>query len=225
VRIEATHALDIVVGMHALHYALAGNIDFASFVRRVHGDAIMIGQHDLPSAWMEMSDAAHPRVFRGEVLDQSHGGYRMRLAVADGLRLRIGEVVGLAPVVEGSNERDWMVGVIRWLRHEGESVLLGIELLRREARAAGVRAMTATGTALTPQRAVELLDDGHELLSLLVSHPFAGNVTTAEVVLPKLASDWRSQAAVGKWRPDEVETLGPTCFRVTLVRDEADDAS
>lgn len=221
-RLSATHALDVVVGMLALHYALAGDVDFATFVRQVHGDAITVGRHDLQASWMAASDSARPRVFRGEVLDQSEGGYRMRLSVADGLRMRIGDVIGLAAVVDDVDARDWMVGIIRWLRHDGESVLLGIELLRREARAAGVRAVTADGEVLTPQRAVELRDgDGAEQLSLLVTHPFTGNVTAVEVALPRLASDWRSHAGVASWKPCGVESLGPTCFRVTLARNEA----
>lgn len=222
VRLAANHALDVVVGMHALHFALAGDTDFATFVRQVHGDAITVGGHDLPAAWLAAADTARPRVFRGEVLDQSEGGYRMRLAVADGLRLRIGDLIGLAAVVEDGDERDWMVGVIRWLRHDGGSVLMGIELLRRTARAAGVRAVTAEGDVLTPQRAVELLDGAATgELSLLVTHPFTGNVASVEVALPRLNSDWRSRAGVASWKPRGVESLGPTCFRVTLARDES----
>ena len=55
-RLTARHALDVVVGMHALHYALAGNLDFSNFVRQVHGDAIMVGTHELASAWLASSD-------------------------------------------------------------------------------------------------------------------------------------------------------------------------
>lgn len=221
VRLSATHALDVVVGMHALHYALAGDVDFATFVRQVHGDAITVGRHDLPAAWMAASDTAQPRVFRGEVLDQSEGGYRMRLPVAEGLRLRIGDLIGLAAVVDDVDARDWMVGVIRWLRHDGGNVMLGIELLRRAARAAGVRAVTADGDVLTPQRAVELLDgEGSAELSLLVTHPFTGNVAAVEVALPRMSSDWRSHAGVASWKPCGIESLGPTCFRVTLARVE-----
>ncbi|MGH8125364.1 MAG: hypothetical protein ACREPK_05915 [Rhodanobacteraceae bacterium] len=219
-RLAATHALDVVVGMHALHYALAGDIDFATFVRRVHGDAIMVGTHELASAWLGTADATRPQVFRAEVLDQSEGGYRIRLHGMDGLRMRIGEVVGLAPAGD-EDQRDWMVGVIRWLWHDGDGELLGVELLRREARAAGLRPVTAEGETLAPLRAVELLN-GHrtESLSLLVTNGLARNIVAAEVVLPALASDWNSRAMVATWRTGETEALGPACFRVTLERDE-----
>ncbi|HEX5352885.1 MAG TPA: hypothetical protein VFW60_02290 [Rhodanobacteraceae bacterium] len=221
VRLAAGHALEIVVGMHALHYALAGDLDFSTFVRRVHGDAIMVGTHELASAWLGTADATRPQVFRAEVLDQSEGGYRVRLHGADGLRMRVGEVIGLAPGGD-EDERDWMVGVIRWLCHDSDGELLGIELLRREARAAGLRPVTADGETLAPLRAVELLNGQRaEHLSLLVTNGLARNIVAAEVVLPALASDWNSRAVVATWRTGETEALGPACFRVTLERDEA----
>ncbi|HET7223817.1 MAG TPA: hypothetical protein VFI81_11510 [Rhodanobacteraceae bacterium] len=224
-RLSARHALDVVVGMHALHYALAGNVDFATFVRRVHGDAIMVGTHELASAWLATADVTRPQIFRADVLDQSGGGYRMRLHGADGLRMRIGEVIGLTPVGD-EEDRDWMVGVIRWLRHDGDSELLGVELLRREARAAGLRPVTAEGETLAPLRAVELLN-GREVdnLSVLVTNGLARNIVAAEVVLPARASDWNSRASVATWRTGDTEALGPACFRVTLERDETTEAA
>ena len=205
--------------MHALHYALAGNLDFGTFVRRVHGDAIMVGAHELASAWLATADITRPQVFRADVLDQSGGGYRMRLHGGEGLRMRIGEVIGLSPV-DDEDDRDWMVGVIRWLRHDGQSELLGVELLRREARAAGLRPVTAEGETLAPLRAVELMN-GREVdnLSVLVTSGLARNIVAAEVVLPARASDWSSHASVATWRTADTEALGPACFRVTLERD------
>ncbi|TAN03521.1 MAG: hypothetical protein EPN36_12220 [Rhodanobacteraceae bacterium] len=224
-RLPASHVLDLAVGMHALHYVLAGNLDFATFIRQVHGEAITVGRHELASAWLASSDAAPPRTLRGEVLDQSEGGYRLRLQDSDAARLRIGEVIGLAPAAEASEERDWMVGVIRWLRLEDGREWLGVELLHRTARAAGVRPVTADGETMVPQRAVELPGhDGKDCLALLLSNHFARDVTAAEVVLPALASDWSEEAAVRVWRCDGAETLGSACIRVTLVGDKSSEA-
>ena len=220
-RLSASHVLDLAVGMYALHYALAGNTDFGTFIRQVHGEAITVGRHELASAWLATSDATRPQTFRGDVLDQSEGGYQLRLQDPGGARLRIGEVVGLSPAVDASDERDWMVGVIRWLRLEDDRQLLGVELLHRTARAAGVRQVTAGGDILVPQRAVELPGHaGQDSLSLLVTNHFARNVTAAEVVLPALPSDWNTTAAVGVWHCGDAEALGSACIRVTLVRDE-----
>lgn len=219
-RLSASHVLDVAAGMHAVHYVLSGNLDFATFIRQVHGEAITVGQHELGSAWMASSDSTRPQILRGDVLDQSEGGYRLRLQEPDGARLRIGEVIALAPLADASDERDWMVGVIRWLRLEGSHEWLGVELMHRTARAAGLRMLTVSGEAQVPQRAVELPDpDNPGTLSLLVSNVFARNVASAEVVLPPLASDWRDGASVAVWRCTGTDILGNACVRVTLVRD------
>lgn len=220
-RLPASHALDLAVGMHAVHFALAGGIDFATFLRQVHGEAITVGRHELASSWLAASDTARPQTQRAEALDQGEGGYRLRLPDADGARLRIGEVVGLAPVADDPDERAWMVGVVRWLRLEHDAAVLGVELLHRTARAAGLRPLTADGETLMPQRAVELpgRTDGSRL-SLLLSHHFARNVTAAEVVLPALASDWETAAVAGTWQCAGAQALGTACIQVTLVRGE-----
>jgi hypothetical protein len=218
-RLGAGHALDVVVGMHALHYSLAGNVDFGTFAQNVRGDGITLGKHDLPSAWMAAADATQPRIYRADVLDQSVGGYRLRLGPGEGLRLRIGEVIGLAALIEGADTRDWMVGVVRWLRQEGASMLVGIELLRREASAASVRFGVGKGDILAPQRAVELYaGDGRDEVVLLVTDPLGGGVAAVEAMLSPVACDWRSHAVIARFRPAAVEPLGEACFRVTLVR-------
>ena len=221
-RLPATHSLDLVIGMHALHYALAGDQDFASFIREVHGEAITVGRHELASSWLASSDsAARHQTFRAEVLDQSEGGYRLRLQESEGARLRIGEVIGLVPVTDAPEDRDWMVGVIRWLRLEQGREWLGVELLSRTARAAGVRPVTADGERLVPQRAVELPGQGGEHgLSLLITNHFIRDVTAVEVVLPALASGWSGNASVRIWHCNGADVLGNACIRVNLVRDE-----
>jgi hypothetical protein len=223
-RLAASHVLEVVVGMYALHYALAGGVDFATFVRRVHSEAIAAGQHALASAsaWSVGADGAAPPVFRADVLDQSEGGYRLRLQVdgSEGARLRVGDMIGLATAADSADERDWMVGIVRWLSHADAGELVGVELIHRTARAAGLRLVGADGKPLAPQRAVELPGaDGHACLSLLVATHFARDVTTAEVVLPALVSDWKALAAAGVWRFDGAEELGAACVRVTLVRE------
>jgi hypothetical protein len=221
-RLLASHALDVVVGMHALHYVLAGEVDFATFVRRVNSEAVAAGQRGLVKAWPTNSDGAQPACLRGEVLDQSAGGYRLRLhpGDCDGTRLRIGEVIGLAATVEAAEEREWMVGVVRWLTHTEDGESVGVELLHRSARAAGLRPVTREGEALVPQRAVELPGaDGQAGLSLLVTSLFAGDVAKVEVILPALPSDWQGAATVGTWRYGGAEPLGAACIRVALAAD------
>lgn len=223
-RLPAEHRLEVVVGMHALHYVLAGDTDFPAFVRQVHNDALALGRHNPSPAWSVPADPVRPQVLRGEVLDQSSGGYRLRLPAGAGLRVRIGDVIGLAPVVDDAEARDWMVGLVRWLRRTdaGDAVSLGVELLRRQARAAGVLGVTASGEKLAPMRAVELPGSADPpCLSLLLARPLGRAVNAVEVALPALASDWTSQAVVATWQPRDSEALGPACFRVTLAREAA----
>ncbi|TAN05763.1 MAG: hypothetical protein EPN38_10400 [Rhodanobacteraceae bacterium] len=221
-RLAASHSLEVVVGMHALHYVLAGGVDFATFVRRVHSQAIAGGHHELASAsaWAVGADGLAPPVLRADVLDQSEGGYRLRMQVdgSEGARLRVGDMVGLATAADSADERDWMVGLVRWLKHADAGELVGVELLHRTARAAGLRPVGADGKPLVPQRAVELPDNGQDRLSLLVASRFARDAATAEVVLPALASDWKVPAAAGVWRLGGAEDLGAACVRLTLVR-------
>lgn len=226
-RLAASHALDVAVGMRALHYALAGEVDFATFIRRVGSEACAAGQTEISKKWPTSSDSGAPARLRGEVLDQSAGGYRLRLEAdaCEGARLRIGEIVGLSPVADTPDEREWMVGVVRWLSHAEGGELLGVELLHRSARAAGVRPLTRAGEALVPQRAVELPDAGAAGgLAMLVASAFAGDVADAEVVLPALPSDWKLGAKVGRWRYGGTEAVGAACFRVMLLPDTTEAA-
>src|SRR5690606_26479958 len=110
-----------------LHFHLAGSLDFDSFMRQVRG----VAEHDgstVRAAWaLSGSDMGRVPTVPARVLDQSLGGYRLVWAGGDGARARVGELVGLAMPGE-ADERDWMVGVIRWLRQdEQDQVEAGVE--------------------------------------------------------------------------------------------------
>lgn len=216
-RLPASHTLELAVGMPAVHYALAGDVDFATFMARAHakaGDAASHVFDGRPAA----ADA--PPTLRAEVRNQGEGGYRLRIPASGTARLRIGEVVAVAPTGDAPYERDWMVGVIRWLRLDGEYAWLGIELLHRVTRAAGVHVLTEADSAVVAQRAIELPGQaGSNKLSLLVPRGFPVGATRAEVLLPPLVFDWTTHATTDVWRFEDAEPLGPACVRVTLAPD------
>jgi hypothetical protein len=149
-RLPAGHELDTLVGLHAVHYYLAGGVDFETLVRRACGTAVHVSERERNGAWGS-GDVGRPDLLRARVLDQGIGGYRIAWDRADVVRARVGELVALAaarndvdPAEVPHDERDWMVGVIRWLRiTTAGSVDAGIEVLGREARAAVVRSMDA----------------------------------------------------------------------------------
>jgi hypothetical protein len=158
-RLPAGHYLDTLIGLHGIHYHLAGGTDFEQFVRDIRGPGISMTERDKTASWMNtMSDSSKPMALRSKVLDQSLGGYRLEWGLESGAKARIGELVGLAAVGDDQDdEREWMIGAIRWLRFTADGrVQAGIELLAREAYAAAVRAADAAGHFRAPVRAIEL---------------------------------------------------------------------
>jgi hypothetical protein len=156
-RLPAGHQLDTLIGLHAVHYYLAGAVDFETFVRRTCGPAVHFNERDRAASWTTAPDAGKPECFGAVVRDQSLGGYRIEWEGAASVRARVGEVIGLAPLAEEGEEQDWMVGLIRWMRIDPHGkVDAGIELLARQARAAVLRVIDGAGHPKPPVRAVHL---------------------------------------------------------------------
>ncbi|MCX7032709.1 MAG: hypothetical protein NT046_01865 [Arenimonas sp.] len=154
VRLPAGHRLDTVLGLSGLHYFLAGQRDFDTFMRQSAQGTV----HVIAGAAWTQGAAGMTKVarFTGKVLDQSLGGYRMAWESADQARARVGELVGLNFGDEGE-EQEWMVGVMRWLRYEDDgSLSAGVELLSRRASAVALRVVSADGGSRQLSRAVEI---------------------------------------------------------------------
>jgi hypothetical protein len=190
-RLPAGHMLDAVIGLHDLHYVLAGNLDFDSFLRKTRGVTISLQENQYVAAWAGPGVAPlyikHPPA---KVLDQSLGGYRLLWEKIEGMRVKVGELIGLATVAEEEDTQDWMIGAIRWLRIDPTGTMeTGIELLARRAVPVAVRSMQgddANGATLrgimldlldanggdTPGSAIvvpQLFD--HELNEIELTHP------------------------------------------------------
>jgi hypothetical protein len=149
-RLGGGYSLDTVLGLHDLHYVLAGNEDFESFLRRVRGQAISLSESDRMASWaISASESARATRLAARVLDQSLGGYRLvweRGPGGETVRARIGELVGLALPEQGDIAPDWMIGAIRWIRIDDQGrVDAGIELLSRRALPVGVRPIDEAG--------------------------------------------------------------------------------
>lgn len=153
-RLPAGHRLDTVLGLSGLHYFLAGQRDFDTFMRQSAQGAV----HVIAGAAWTQAAAGMTKVarFTGRVLDQSLGGYRMAWDSAEQARARVGELVGLNFGDQGE-EQEWMVGVMRWLRYEDDgSLSAGVELLSRRACAVALRVVSADGGSRQLNRAVEI---------------------------------------------------------------------
>lgn len=158
-RLPAGHKLDTLIGLHAIHYYLAGMVDFETFVRRTCGPAVHFNERDRAASWTAQGgqESMKPESFAALVRDQSLGGYRIEWDQAEMVRARVGEIVGLAPQADEGEEQDWMVGIIRWMRIDPHGkVDAGIELLARQTRAAVLRALDGAGHPKPPVRAIHL---------------------------------------------------------------------
>ena len=154
VRLPAGHRLDTVLGLSGLHYFLAGQRDFDTFMKQSAQGTV----HVIAGAAWTQGAASMTKVprFTGKVLDQSLGGYRMAWASAEQARARVGELVGLNFGDEGE-EQAWMVGVMRWLRYEDDgSLSAGVELLSRRSSAVALRVVSADGGNRQVNRAIEV---------------------------------------------------------------------
>lgn len=167
-RLPGGHTLHTLIGLTAVHFELAGGMDFESFVRRSRGSVVTLSERDRDRAasWaVQPGDGGRPEIYPARVLDQGLGGYRIEWEQVESVRARVGEVVGLSLVGTSAEPQDWMVGVIRWMRIDVQGrVDAGIELLAREAYAAALRAIDAQGKSKPPIRAVRLapLDDAED---------------------------------------------------------------
>lgn len=222
VRLSAGHTLEAAVGLHALHFVLAGNSDFDGFIQRIHGTGIAYGSHEGPATWTAGGDSARPQVVSAQVLNQSLGGYRLQLPSDTGLlRMRIGEVIGLAPPAEEGEPLEWMVGLIRWLRMDNVGVFAGVELLARRAHAAAVRVSLGGERLDTPQRAVALPDVHSGDTSLLVSHLFDQNAAAVEVTMSADPTDWTSASRVNLHPVAAIAEIGPAYYGISIRSQDA----
>ncbi|MBW8367907.1 MAG: hypothetical protein K0M70_08620 [Arenimonas sp.] len=153
-RLPAGHRLDTVLGLSGLHYFLAGQRDFDTFMRQSAQGTV----HVIAGAAWTQGAAGMTKVprFTGKALDQSLGGYRMAWESAEQARARVGELVGLNFGDQG-DDQEWMVGVMRWLRYEDDgSLSAGVELLSRRASPVALRVVSADGGSRQLSRAVEI---------------------------------------------------------------------
>lgn len=129
-RLGGGYRLDCVLGLHDLHYVLAGSTDFERFLARARGEEEDVARAPRPVARLS-----------ARVIDQGLGGYRLMWegGSTQNARVRIGELIGLAlPDDEASSE--WLVGRVRWIRiDERGAVDAGVQLLARRGLPAGVR--------------------------------------------------------------------------------------
>ena len=179
-RLPASHGLRTVFGLSSLHFYLAGQRDFDSFMRQASQQIVHIIDR---ASWAgAATDVSRVPVHEATVLDQSLGGYRMAWSHASQIRARVGELVGLT-LADADEYPEWMLGVIRWLRYEADGGLsAGIELISRRTAAVGLRVHGNDGFAQEPIRALEMRSLADEEINFLVPNTLDFGATRIEVV-------------------------------------------
>jgi hypothetical protein len=218
-RLSAGHNLDVVVGLHALHFMLTGGEDFDSFLRRVRGQAISLSDRESGATWTSNADQTRPTPQRAKVLDQSLGGYRLLWENGDALRMKVGELAGLASPAPEDEQQDWMVGVVRWIRTEADgSVGAGIELLARRAQPVGLSSLDEGAAGRPAMRAVLMCDDAtDEEMSVLAPSVFDRASRSVELVRPADPFDWDSRDSVERLTAIEVNGASGAAFQRVII--------
>jgi hypothetical protein len=189
-RLPAGHRLDCVIGMHSVHYVLSEGMDFDAFLRSVRGLAISLREGDRVAAWTTSPNDV-TRVVRNDVkvLDQSLSGYRIQWQRLDGVRIRVGELLALAPPADDDEPQDWMIGAIRWIRFvDAATMEAGVALLSRRALPVGVRTFDGNRVPRAPLRGLLLeplaTDAAGSGQTILVPNLFDRNASEAEIMRP-----------------------------------------
>jgi cyclic-di-GMP-binding protein len=176
-RMTGGYAMDAALGLQAAHFLVSGNRDFNSFVQGLDGQRISLSSSEKSAAWAQSSsDAASPTLSQVKVLDQSQGGYRLQWSDASSLKARVGELVvlsaGLPEDDDGEYPRDWLLGIMRWLRSgAGETLEAGVQLLSRQVESVVLRSRAGDGRGKVIQRGLllqPLVNDNTQTDFLLV---------------------------------------------------------
>jgi hypothetical protein len=225
-RLSAGHHLDTVIGMHDLHFALAGGIDFDTFLRKTRGLAISLHESDRVASWAAGPAGAPPRVkqISAKVVDQSLGGYRLVWEKIDGMRLKVGELLGLAPVADAGEAQDWMIGAVRWLRIEPSGAMdAGVELLARRAVPVALRSFDPEGVPRAAMRGVllETLDGTAAAMATSIIAPQMFDRESAEIELTRPGDPfgWPVETTVEIHKDPQVSDRGAGYLHLVLAAD------
>ncbi|MCK7593145.1 hypothetical protein [Pseudomarimonas salicorniae] len=155
-RLAAQHQLDTAIGLSGLHFHLAGLVDFDTFLRQAGDSEESAPDSKAPqrAVWAHAAvDAGRIPLQSAVVADQSLGGYHLHWEAEEGVKARVGELIGLSVPEEGE-ERQWLLGVIRWLRYDADGCVdAGVQLLSRRVRPVALRLLDGEGRL--PLRGIE----------------------------------------------------------------------
>ncbi|HEY7872637.1 MAG TPA: hypothetical protein VIC31_07955, partial [Rudaea sp.] len=136
----------------------------------------------------------------------------------DGMRMKVGELVGLAALEDDDESRDWMVGAIRWLRIEAGGMQAGVELLARRALPAAVRSYDEQGAPRAAMRALALEDlhAADATPTVMVPALFDREATEIELTRPGDPFSWPVEPSIETLRGVRASDNGGGYFRIDM---------
>lgn len=141
-RIDGSHQLETTFSLADIHFKMTGNQTFTDYVQKTGFQGLGEAFVESTSNWMGSAVKTAGDETRSslcEVRDQSLGGYRVYWSPEEVIRAQVGEVVGISLPDDG-DEKDWVIGVIRWLNVEKNGgVEAGIQLLSHHNQASAVK--------------------------------------------------------------------------------------
>ena len=203
-RLAAKHEVRLLVGINNIHFFAAGDSPFPRFLRE-HGDTRFVEAAVRDRARFAGGNGteSRPPVHHAEVVNQSLGGYRLRLHQVDGLQLRVGELVALSAESLSNEDAVWMLGVIRWLNAmDVREIEIGVSVIGHSTIPAALLADEAGGKP-PPFRA-------------LVTTPFNGAEDRPFVIVSGM---WQDKPSVSLCAAEERDTYcGPVNLAERLER-------
>lgn len=193
-RMAAGHQMDCAVGLSAAHQALSNGNDFNTFIQQLARAGVSLSDRERSGVWAQHNaEAGRLPTLNVRVLDQSLGGYRINWAHAEGIKAKVGEVIVLSTpnLNDANDERDWLFGVLRWLRGgSGDALEAGVQLLARSAEPVALRAVADDGRSSVLHRAVLLQPLGPDEPVSVLLPAIVGNRASGQLLrLPDPMAD------------------------------------
>ncbi len=160
-RIEGDHRFVFSIGLSAAHYHEAGNISFGYFLEQIRDDQFSKSREPISSQNIIVGKRKRSQVYEAELVNQSIGGYCLRITDTSDMKIRIGEVLRLATTLFDEKDQVHMLASVRWLNAISPTeLMIGVAIIGQDLRPAAVEDDLKGGTCCS---ALILSDFGAEL--------------------------------------------------------------
>ncbi len=138
-RVEGEHTFHFSMGLAGIHFQEAGNISFGYFLEQVRDDQFSKSREPISNQNLSVGKRRRSSLYRAELVNQSVGGYCLRLTETDQLKLRIGELIRLTTDLFEDRDQVHLIGTVRWLNAISPSeLLIGVSIVGTDCRPAAI---------------------------------------------------------------------------------------